>query len=59
MYVFVTFTVIYVCQQAYVYSENVQMGLKQITEVNQTQAAHKSCQGVVRDRTEANREYLQ
>lgn len=44
---------------ASVYSENVQMGLKQIAEVNQTQAAHKSCQGVVRDRTEANREYLQ
>lgn len=44
---------------AYVYSEDVQMGLKQIAEVNQTQTAHKRCQGVVRDRTEANREYLQ
>lgn len=39
---------------AYVLSENVQVGLKHIAEVNQTQAAHKSCQwGCVRqDRSE-------
>lgn len=44
-----------VCQQAYtyfmavpvyVYTYCVQMGLEWITEVNQTQAAHKSIQGL-------------